>query len=144
MQFVGLKPLRPQLPTIEIESSLGSLDLHNDAVLREITYDFSGRVLRLAWTIKQPAWTVPHAPEPEDRPTWSSAVLVLSGVRALVFEGYLAIDSDNEAGTLDHFEYHHITPGLGEVRFVFTHDAEITVKASRCELLLYQSLRAEG
>jgi hypothetical protein len=135
MQFVGLRPLKQGTPTAEVERDQLSLDLHNDGELREFSYDYRARTLRLGWTMKVPAWTAPDRPEPSQRAIVAAATLVLSGVRTLQMAGKFVTPVEHEAGGLDFIEYNRLSPGVGELRFVFSDDAEIAVTASRCELL---------
>ncbi len=135
MQFVGLCPLAEGCPIVEVERDQDSLDLHNDGELRELSYDYRARTIRLSWTMKIPAWTTSHQPEPSQRATMAAATLVLSGVRTLQVSGKLVTSADHEGGGLDFMEYNRLSPGIGELRFVFGDDADIVVIASRCELL---------
>jgi hypothetical protein len=135
MQFVGLRPLQPGTPTVEVHCEQRTLDLHNDGQLRELLYDYATRTLRLSWTLKVPAWTAPDRPEPSQRATVGSATLVVSGVRTLQMAGPLVGSLEHEGGGLDFLEYNRRDPGVGELRFVFGDDAEIVVTASRCDLL---------
>lgn len=65
----------------------------------------------------------------------ASATLLFSGVRTLRMRGEFVTPAEREGGGLDFIEYTRLAPGLGEVRLVFGGDAEISVVASRCELL---------
>ena len=135
MQFDGMKPLAERIPTVEVEGSFGSLDLHNDALLRDIAYIVTDRTLRFSWTLKQAAWSATNTPEPVDRPTVASAALIVSGVSSLECSGFLQANSTEPMG-LEFLEYRRIASGVGEMRFVFDTDAEFVVRASRCELRL--------
>jgi hypothetical protein len=135
MQFVGLRPLKERTPAVEVERDLIALDLHNDAELRELSYDYKSRTLRLVWTLKVPAWRAPDQPEPSQRATVAAATLIVSGVRTLQMTGPFVTTHEQEGGGLDFIEYNRLSPGLGELRFVLGDDAEIVVTASRCELL---------
>lgn len=135
MQFVGLRALREHLPSIEIDGGSGAIDLHNDAELRELSCELDVRVLRLTWTLRKPAWEEPQSPEPQNRATLGTAVMLFSGVRSLTFDGPLIV-SGADAGALNHYEYHGVDAGLGSVRFAFDRGSELTIIASRCELVI--------
>ena len=140
MQFAGLSALRENFPVVEVGGDDGIFDLHNDAELRELAYDYAARTLRITWTLKQPAWTTPERPEPSQRPTVASATLLFTGVRSLRMAGELVTPADGEGGGLDFVEYKRLAPGLGEIRFVFGEDAQILLTAGRCELRTTRSV----
>lgn len=136
MQFVGLDALKERVPLGEIATNDEVFDLHNDGEMKELGYDFSARVFRLSWTLKEAARLKPMTPELGQRVAAASATLILSGVRSMSLAGLLADSLEPDAGGLDFMEYTRTAPGLGELRFVFSNDAEITITASRCELRL--------
>lgn len=134
MHFVGVSAPSENFPIVEVEADEGVFDLHNDGELRELMYDYVGRALRITWTLKESAWTVPERPETSQRATVASAMMVFTGVRSLRMTGEFVTSAEREAGGLDFFEYRRLAPGLGEVRFVFEDNVEIVLTASRCEL----------
>jgi hypothetical protein len=138
MQFLGMSAPDERVPKVDIEADGVVFDLHNDGELREFGYDYVGRVLRIGWTLKQPAWTAPQRPEPHQRPAVAGATLVISGVRTMHASGNLVTASEREAGGLEFFEYHRVAAGIGELRFVMANEAEVVVRGSRCELLTFR------
>ena len=134
MQFIAMDAPKQGIPLVEIGNQATTLDLHNDALLRSVVYDYESRMLRLAWKIKLPAWKDPSSPEPETRPTIGVATLVLSGVRRFLVQGDLVETVKRDAGGLDFFEYSRLSPGVGEMRFVMENECEFQITGSRCEL----------
>ena len=135
MQFIGLKPVRQELPSVEIERDDVVFDLHNDGDLREVAYDFPSCTLRVAFIMKEAAWTVPESVEMAGRATVASATLVFTGVRKLWMSGEFVCASESEGWGFEHYEFRRLGLGLGEFRVVLLNDSEIVVTASRCELL---------
>jgi len=134
MQFDGLEPLREGFPLIAVVTLGQQFDLHNDADLREIAFDFRAGECRIAWTMKEPAWGAPGRPETWQRKTVAGIVLIFSGVRSVAVAGKL-VDAVRPADTdLDFLEYSRLAPGVGQVRIVLQNAAEIAVAASRCQL----------
>ena len=134
-----MDPFVEQQPVVEIGSGAARVDLHNDAVLREILINLPAQEVRLMWTLKVPAWLDHDRPEPENRDTTGSATLVFTGVSRLRINGSVLGRPQEGLGELDFIEYHRCSPGLGEVRFSFLNDAEIELVASICELRRVES-----
>jgi hypothetical protein len=109
-------------------------DLHNDADLRDVTFDFRSSTLRVAFTLKEAAWRVPHHPETSQRRTVASVTLLFSGVRSFRTSGELADPTHESDVSLAFLEYSRLSPGVGRVRIVLENDADLTITASRCEL----------
>jgi hypothetical protein len=133
MKFDGLMPFRIRVPNSSIEREAEQFDLHNDAELREFNIDFRQHIVRLSWTLKRPAWTLPGGPEHSRRKTIAGFTLIFSGVRRILLSG-VWLESANDANELDFFEYSEPSADSGETRFVMGNDAEVTILADRCEL----------
>lgn len=134
MRFMGLDPLLEAMPLVEIDSGLARFDLHDDAVLREINIHLPAQELRLAWTLKSPAWLNRDNPELESHETTGGASLIFTGVSQLRISGPLVGRPPEALCDLDFIEYNRRPPGVGEVRSSSLHDAEIEVVASCCQL----------
>lgn len=129
MRFMGLDPRLEAMPLVEIGSGLARVDLHDDAVLREINIH-----LPVAWTLESPAWLNRDNPELESRETTGGASLIFTGVSQLRISGPLVGRPPEALCDLDFIEYNRRPPGVGEVRSSSLHDAEIEVVASCCQL----------
>ncbi|MGH7650645.1 MAG: hypothetical protein ACREMS_02265 [Gemmatimonadaceae bacterium] len=134
MQFDGLEALQPGLPTIVVGTSAAQYDLHNDADLRDITFDFQESTLRLAWTLKEAAWRAPEHPKTSQRRTVASVTLLFSGIRSLRVTGEFAALAQKREATLAFLEYSRLAPGIGRVRVVLETGADLTVVANGCQL----------
>lgn len=134
MKFVGLNPFKQTFPITEIGDNSASIDLHNDADLREFTVDLVNNEVRFVWTVKQQALTLPESAETGERPTCGGVSLIFSGLRQLRTVGMLAGSGEAEAGDLDILEYQLVGQNLGEVRLSFMNRSEIELVAERCEM----------
>jgi hypothetical protein len=136
LRFHLLDEFPERRPLVEIASGSSVFYIHNDAILRAMTYDFGESVLQLTWTLHQAAWRRPELPEPSDRPVAAGLLLQFGGVRLLRYGGEINT-REGEQG-VDFFEYSRLAPGLGCVRFVLEGSFEIELHASDCKLKLLE------
>jgi hypothetical protein len=136
VRFHLLEEFPERRPLVEIASGGSVFDIHNDAILRAISYDFAESILQLTWTLHEAAWSRPELPEPSDRPVAAGLLLQFDGVRLLRYGGEIST-REGEQG-VDFFEYSRLAPGLGSVRFVFEGSFEIELHASDCRLKLLE------
>lgn len=136
MQFDGLERFREGFPTIQVVGAEQSIDLHNDADLREIVFDFENNELRIAWTVKQSAWTDLDHPETWQRRTVAGIVLTFSGIRSVSVSAGLLNAVREDDRVVEFLEYSRLEQGLGRMRIVFENGGDITLVASRCQLLM--------
>ena len=138
MQFNGLEPLRDGFPTTQLVTVEHKFDLHNDADLREIVVDFLTGELRLAWTVKPPAWNDPSRSEAQQRKTAAGFILSFSGVRTVAMAGSFLSTNHDDDRTIDFLEYSRVGNGLGRMRIVLENESEVEIVASRCNLVLVE------
>jgi hypothetical protein len=140
MQFDGLDPFQVGFPTVAVGKENLRFDLHNDADLRELTFDLRREIVRLAWTLREPAWKAPDRSETWQRKVISGVALVFSGVRSVTTQGKILGSADGSDGTVEFLEYSRIGSGIGQVRVVLGSSAEVTIIASRCQLRTIRDL----
>lgn len=114
-------------PEIEIQTPLGSVDLHNFAHFERLEYDVEG-TLRLVWI----------SPEPGKfrlgTRAIQRAVLRCGGVKALTVTPRDPEIPRSEDSTLEDFEILEVEPGCCSMRFTFQGGIKIQVVAMQVEL----------
>lgn len=136
MRFVGMEPLPVQRPTVEVVAlDAATFDLHNDANLRELTYDPEESTFRLTWSLTTPAWQAPSIPDPAGRRLLGSLALLLRGVRSLRITGDIAATLRQREG-LSFVQYSTTNSVLGEIRFNFDPDLDIVAQSTECNLIV--------
>lgn len=136
MKFVGILALQEGFPNVEVTIDGRRVDLHNQAVLAGLNYDYESAEFSIRWTLKGNPGVSPQAP--------TSVTLVVSGVRSVKCGGEIAGRAQSERLGLDFLEYTASPGGLGQLRFVFDNDAEVVVTGRQCRGGLLGATRSAG
>jgi hypothetical protein len=117
-------------PSIELPTSLGTLDLHNFASFTRLTYDSAG-LLELEWQADNPEGMLFGA-------RIAGVRLVFSGMSALTVMPRDPEMPAREDRTLDHFLVNEARTGRYRVHLSFLGGMEIDVTASELQVIVVE------
>lgn len=128
MIFLGLEPLPEGMPVVEVMTTIGAVDLHNDFLVTAIFIDATESCVRISFERTERDATVGRK-----RPqSLSSLTLALTGVHDLHLSGSLGLGA--EAFGLDFLRYvaHPSEGPMMEMRF--DSQSALVVRCQFCSL----------
>ena len=128
MRFLGMNPLLPGYPHIEVGVDGECFDLHNTGILATVCYQVEREELVLTWHVSNPLGSSHYGSY-----RTGSVALVIRGVAALSFEHSGDAEPDETLG-LDSVEYQDDGADRGRLRFLLEPGGQITVSGAECEL----------